>query len=152
MNSESANSLIPWTTNQKPAVQTGFEYLETDIYKASRIISKMQKLNKNILSFWDDKLLDADDAYIEPPRIKSLPSKHAVKATKEQPKKKPSKPKESKVKNKYLGLTKMMNCGLSATVIEYLDCKNLTIRFEDGLIKRGVRSDHFMGGKVSHSE
>ena len=48
-------------------------------------------------------------------------------------------------------MTRMMNCGLSATVIEYKDCKNLTVQFEDGLTKHGVRSDHFMEGRVRHT-
>ena len=30
------------------------EYLETDIYKASREIKKMQKLNSNVLTTWYD--------------------------------------------------------------------------------------------------
>ncbi len=63
--------------------------------------------------------------------------------------KKPPLP-QKRTKNKYIGLTKMMNCGLQATVIDYKDCKNVTIQFEDGVIKEGVRSDHFMCGKVRH--
>lgn len=53
-------------------------------------------------------------------------------------------------KEKYIGMTKVMKCGLTATIIEYIDCKNVTVKFEDGLIKTGVRPDHFMEGKVSH--
>ncbi|MCI6017881.1 MAG: hypothetical protein MRZ59_03400 [Clostridiales bacterium] len=60
-------------------------------------------------------------------------------------------PNKTSVKDKYIGLTKIMNCGLKATVIEYKDCKNVTVQFEDGLIKSGVRSDHFMNGNVGHS-
>ena len=51
-------------------------------------------------------------------------------------------------KDKYIGLKKLMKCGLYATVIDYKDCKNLTIQFEDGYVKSGVRSDHFTEGKV----
>ena len=43
-----------------------------------------------------------------------------------------------------------MNCGLKATVIDYKDCKNLTIKFEDGCIREHIRSDHFMDGRVQH--
>ena len=53
-----------------------------------------------------------------------------------------------KIRDKYIGIKKQMKCGLQATVIDYKDCKNLTIQFEDGFIKTGVRSDHFMNGKV----
>ena len=34
------------------------EYLETDIYKASREIIKMQKLNSNVLTTWYDNIPD----------------------------------------------------------------------------------------------
>lgn len=43
-----------------------------------------------------------------------------------------------------------MQRGLNATIIEYNGCKDLTVQFEDGLIRRHVRSDHFMNGKVGH--
>lgn len=52
-------------------------------------------------------------------------------------------------KNKYIGLVKRMNCGLNATVIDYIDCYHLTIRFEDGTVKSNVRSDHFLNGNVA---
>lgn len=52
-------------------------------------------------------------------------------------------------KDKYIGLTKLMNCGLKATVIDYIDCYHLTIKFEDGTVKTNVRSDHFSNGNVA---
>jgi hypothetical protein len=55
------------------------------------------------------------------------------------------------VSNKYVGMTIKMNCGLNATCIDYKNCNNLTVRFEDGLIRTGIRSDHFINGKVAHS-
>ena len=58
---------------------------------------------------------------------------------------------KNKTKYRYIGISKMMNCGLLATIIDYKDCRNITIQFEDGLIKEGVRSDHFMKGKVKHN-
>ena len=61
-----------------------------------------------------------------------------------------SEPKKS-IKDKYMGLTMEMHCGLKATIIDYKDCNNLTIQFEDGLIKSNVRSDHFMNGHVRHT-
>lgn len=157
LESTSANALVHFTATQSQASQGGTEYLETDIYKASREISKMQKLTNNVLSIWNEGLLDPEDRYIEPPRIKIRKPKLAVRTKVEFPKKTSPKPKENKgnrgnqARNKYLGMTRIMKCGLSATVIEYIDCKNLTVQFEDGVIKQGVRSDHFMEGKVSHS-
>lgn len=67
---------------------------------------------------------------------------------------KPARPKtdpKKRLKEKYIGMTKVMHCGLAATIIDYQDCKNVTVQFEDGLVKSGVRSDHFVNGKVSHS-
>ncbi len=52
--------------------------------------------------------------------------------------------------NKYLGVTKKMNCGLNATIVEYINCKDVTVQFEDGVTRRHVRPDHFMDGKVAH--
>ena len=54
------------------------------------------------------------------------------------------------IKDNYIGMTKLMNCGLKATVLDYNGCKNLTVKFEDGVIRSGIRSDHFMDGKVAH--
>ena len=50
----------------------------------------------------------------------------------------------------YVGMTRKMNCGLNATIIDYKNYKNVTIQFEDGLIRTGIRSDHFRNGKVAH--
>lgn len=55
-----------------------------------------------------------------------------------------------RAKKRYIGISKKMKCGLMATIIDYKDCKNVTIQFEDGQIREGIRSDHFMSGKVKH--
>ena len=52
---------------------------------------------------------------------------------------------------KYVGMTKKMNCGLSATITEYYDCNNVTVRFEDGLTRYNVRPDKFLIGSVKHA-
>lgn len=57
---------------------------------------------------------------------------------------------KSSVKDKYIGIERMMNCGLKAVCIDYIDCKHVTIKFEDGLIRKDIRSDHFNAGKVKH--
>lgn len=136
----SANALVPLLTEHTSAIHNGIEYLETDIYNASREISKMQKLTNNVLCYWNEGYLDPVDRYIAPLQNKSQRPKLTA-DTQIEPKK--------SVKDKYLGMVRKMNCGLSATVIGYKDCKNLTIQFENGVIKQGVRSDHFMNGKVS---
>ncbi len=63
LESNSTNALTPLSAEQMPAIQSGIEYLETDIYKASREISKMQKLTNNVLSFWNDGILEPEDGY-----------------------------------------------------------------------------------------
>ena len=54
-----------------------------------------------------------------------------------------------KKKEKYIGMVRKMNCGLNAKVIDYKSCKDLTVEFEDGFVRSGIRSDHFMEGKVA---
>ncbi|MBR6921508.1 MAG: hypothetical protein IKH51_04895, partial [Clostridia bacterium] len=41
---------------ENPVVSKPVEYYDTDIYNASREISKMQRLNSNILTTWPDVL------------------------------------------------------------------------------------------------
>lgn len=60
--------------------------------------------------------------------------------------------KEVKEKTSYVGKTKTMNCGLKATVIEDFGYKNITIQFEDGLIRKNCRRDKFKEGKIAHRE
>lgn len=67
----------------------------------------------------------------------------------DKPKKKEQVKKHS-IKDKYIGVEKMMNCGLRAVCIDYVDCKHVIIKFEDGLIRTNIRSDHFAAGKVKH--
>jgi hypothetical protein len=72
------------------------------------------------------------------------------KIVKQDRKEKVAKSYKSSKREKYIGLTKRMKCGLRATVIDYIDCDHITIKFEDGLIKSNVRSDHFINGNVAH--
>jgi hypothetical protein len=69
LESETENALIPLGGNQELHVQSGVEYLETDIYRVSREISKMQKLHNNVLSFWHDSLLNDSDPFLDFPRL-----------------------------------------------------------------------------------
>ena len=74
-------------------------------------------------------------------KIKSLPS---------QPTKITSKKQKDSQKKSYVGRTAVMNCGLKATVIEDFGYYNITVEFEDGLVKRNCRRDKFQGGKIGH--
>ena len=44
-----------------------------------------------------------------------------------------------------------MNCGLKATVIEDFGCEDLPVQFEDGLIRKHRRRDHFDLVKIAHA-
>lgn len=61
-------------------------------------------------------------------------------------------PKERKKprEKSYVGKTVVMNCGLRATVIEDFGCNNITVEFEDGLVKKNCRRDKFRDGNIGH--
>lgn len=48
------------------------------------------------------------------------------------------------------GVTLTMANGQRATVIDYINSKNMTIKFEDGTIKKNVYKVHFLKGKVAN--
>ena len=50
----------------------------------------------------------------------------------------------------WIGETKMMNCGLTATIIEASGYHDITIQFEDGLIRHHCRKDRFNNGSIAH--
>lgn len=49
-----------------------------------------------------------------------------------------------------LGETRIMNCGLEATIIKYYSYNNITIQFEDGVKKKNVTYESFKYGNVKH--
>lgn len=95
-------------------------YLSTDIYAASRELKKMQKLNSNILSTWYDNV----------PGIKMLPSR--------------------KVVHSAIGESKMMKCGMTATIIAYVNYNDISVKFEDGTIVEHIRKDRFTNGTIKN--
>lgn len=44
--------------------------------------------------------------------------------------------------------TKVMNCGMKATIIEYIDSHNITIKFEDGYIAKNKNYRNFKSGSI----
>lgn len=50
----------------------------------------------------------------------------------------------------YLGKKLKMNCGMYATVIKDNGCNDITIEFEDGLVREHCRRDRFREGKIAH--
>lgn len=55
-------------------------------------------------------------------------------------------------RKKYLGNTKKMKCGLMAAIIEYNNCNDITVQFEDGYIRKNVKLDRFKRGTVFHPD
>lgn len=59
--------------------------------------------------------------------------------------------KREKKNYSYLGKMKRMHCGMNAVVVEDNGCKDITIQFEDGMIKKHCRRDHFDLCKIGYS-
>lgn len=57
---------------------------------------------------------------------------------------------DSLKKKERLGQTKMMNCGLEATIIDYPSGSKMTVRFSDGKIVYNVTYQRFSNGNVGH--
>ena len=51
---------------------------------------------------------------------------------------------------KYLGKTRMMNCGLNATVIACRDASDIDVQFEDGTVRKHIRADCFVATHIAH--
>ena len=50
----------------------------------------------------------------------------------------------------WVGRSKKMNCGLVATIIEDFGYHDITIQFEDGLIRYHCRKDRYKDGAIAH--
>lgn len=53
-------------------------------------------------------------------------------------------------KKRHLGETRMMNCGMEATIIEYQKYKNIDIQFTDGTIVKNRRYQNFKSGCIAN--
>ena len=51
-----------------------------------------------------------------------------------------------------LGVTKMMNCGLKATVIAYRGCRDIDVRFENGNIVSHKQWENFKRGNITYTD
>ncbi|WP_051533686.1 hypothetical protein [Ligilactobacillus apodemi] len=119
---------------------------DTSMYKVSNRMNELQKIyDYHLVGNWYDDVLPNSESS-EKKRIE-------LKATSIVQKKDSGKSKKSKSTRKkisYVGKTAKMNCGLNATVIEDFGCKNITVRFEDGLVKKKCRRDKFREGNIGH--
>ena len=50
---------------------------------------------------------------------------------------------------KHVGETRMMNCGIKATIIKYYNYHNIDVQFENGTIVRNKTYDSFKKGKIA---
>lgn len=64
----------------------------------------------------------------------------------------PTIPINYRIANTRVGETRMMSCGLRATIIQYFNSDNSTVQFEDGAIRENVTYDYFQKGKVEHPD
>lgn len=51
-------------------------------------------------------------------------------------------------KNKYIGLTNKMNCGMNCTIIDFRNTKDIDVQFEDGNIIKNRNYYCFLKGKI----
>lgn len=51
-----------------------------------------------------------------------------------------------------IGEARVMNNGMKATITGYTNRKNITVQFEDGLVRNNVTYDAFERGKIAHKE
>ena len=49
-----------------------------------------------------------------------------------------------------LGETRMMNCGMEATIIRYENSRDIDVRFEDGAVTEHKGYKEFKNGKIAH--
>lgn len=56
----------------------------------------------------------------------------------------------NKSEKEKVGQKIMMNCGMYATIIEYINSENVSIQFEDGTIRKNISYYAFRNGKCKH--
>lgn len=58
--------------------------------------------------------------------------------------------KKEYARNKYIGMTKQMNNGMVAKIIEYVDWYNISVQFEDGTIVNKRTMYSFLSGQIGN--
>ncbi len=58
-------------------------------------------------------------------------------------------PKKDHTKTEYIKETRMMKCGLKATIIEYRNCKDIDVQFENGIIRQHTHMSSFKKGAIT---
>lgn len=55
-----------------------------------------------------------------------------------------------RAKKKYIGMVVLQSCALDATCIDYINSNNITVRFEDGVVRKNVAAKGFVAGSIAH--
>ena len=63
-----------------------------------------------------------------------------------------TKPPIPRKKDSYVGQTKEMKCGHTATVVEDFGCNDITVQFEDGVVRKHCRRDKFRERKIVYKK
>lgn len=50
---------------------------------------------------------------------------------------------------KYIGMTNTMKCGMKATIIAYRGCADIDIRFENGTVRKHMKTNCFRQGDIA---
>ena len=105
------------------------KYHGTDIYRESRIIRKMQKLNNNLLVIWEDAALRKTNLLIEDKYALSYSVRQGT--------------------LKYVGQKIMQKCNMLAEVIKYRRWDDIDVQFEDGTIVEHTSIEKWRLGRIT---
>ncbi len=62
----------------------------------------------------------------------------------------PNRTKQDIERHKYIGISKQMNCGMNATIIDYINKGNITVKFDDGTVISNRSYGNFKDGKINN--
>lgn len=54
-----------------------------------------------------------------------------------------------KTKDDYIGMTKIMTCGMKAKIIDYRGIRDIDVQFEDHTVRKHVKMNNFKNGSIS---
>lgn len=57
---------------------------------------------------------------------------------------------KNKIKENRIGQKQIMNCGMECEIIEYNNCDDITVKFEDGTIVKNKKYDKFKKGRIKN--
>lgn len=114
-------------------IENAPEYMpECTIYSFSKVILKLQEVSRyNLVVAWYDSFINNGRLLLSD--FNSVPQLQNRKTGKN-----------------YIGESKVLKNGMRATITEYYSYNNITIQFEDGIIKTHCRMEGWKSGSVAH--